>query len=153
MKKVEVKLSLPVVAPLLDVIKETADDLRHGLAIPLQPTDLDEEFNDAWRAELISAQNEDCRLLLSLFGSEFFVSGMIEFDEENCEGILRACSAIRLRLRELHLKTLDDELLETGNVEFDELPAPQRRAFTCYLFLATIQELIIQHLDPSIIDS
>jgi hypothetical protein len=31
------------------------------------------------------------------------------------------------------------------------LDEPVRKAFTCYLFLATIQELIIQHLDSSII--
>jgi hypothetical protein len=28
-----------------------------------------------------------------------------------------------------------------------------RKAFLCYLFLATVQELIIQHLDSSIIES
>jgi hypothetical protein len=28
-----------------------------------------------------------------------------------------------------------------------------RKAFMCYLFLATVQELIIQHLDSSIIES
>jgi hypothetical protein len=28
-----------------------------------------------------------------------------------------------------------------------------RKAFMCYLFLATVQELIIQHLDTSIIGS
>jgi len=32
MKRIEVKLSLPVVAPLLDVIRELADGLRKNLA-------------------------------------------------------------------------------------------------------------------------
>jgi len=35
MKRIEVKLSLPVVAPLLDVIRELGDGLRERLAAPL----------------------------------------------------------------------------------------------------------------------
>ena len=41
MKRIEVKLSLPVVAPLLDVIKTVADSLKAELASPLAMTDLD----------------------------------------------------------------------------------------------------------------
>jgi hypothetical protein len=33
------------------------------------------------------------------------------------------------------------------------LDEPVRKAFMCYLFLATVQELIIQHLDSTIIGS
>jgi hypothetical protein len=36
-------------------------------------------------------------------------------------------------------------------VEIAKLEEPLRKAFMCYLFLATIQELIIQHLDETII--
>jgi len=35
MKRIEVKLALPVVAPLLDVIRELADGLSKNLAAPL----------------------------------------------------------------------------------------------------------------------
>ncbi|MGC4075244.1 MAG: hypothetical protein QM760_22630 [Nibricoccus sp.] len=77
---------------------------------------------------------------------------MIAFDEENAEAILRACAAIRLRMREQYLKTFGDESLETGDVEIDELPEPMRHVFMCYVFLATIQELIIQHLDSEILE-
>src|SRR5258708_16862597 len=103
-------------------MKSVADELDANLAISLNHTETDAEFQDAWRGELISAQGEDCRLLLSLFGSEFFATGVIAFDEENCEGILRACSAIRLRLRERDLKGLEDEALETGGGEVAALP-------------------------------
>jgi hypothetical protein len=44
-------------------------------------------------------------------------------------------------------------MLESGDVTLADLAEPLRRAFMCYLFLATIQELIIQHLDSSIIES
>ena len=153
MKRIEVKLSLPVVAPLLDVIKSTIDDLGGSLAAPSVLHDVDEELRATWLDGLLASQGDDCRTLLSLFDRDFFANGVIAFDETNAESIVRACAAVRLRLREKHLKTLEDDLLESGNVEIAELPESQRKAFMCYLFLATIQELIIQHLDSSIIDS
>jgi hypothetical protein len=39
MKRVEVKLNLEAVAPLLDVIKDAADDLRPALAVDPQVPD------------------------------------------------------------------------------------------------------------------
>ena len=89
MKRIEVKLSLPVVAPLLDVIRELGDGLRERLAAPLTLTDLDEEFRDAWVAELLVAQSGDVELLLALFDGEFFTEGVVAFDEENAEMIVR----------------------------------------------------------------
>jgi hypothetical protein len=153
MKRIEVKLSLPVVAPLLDVVRELADGLRANLAAPAALPDIDAEFRDAWVAELLTAQREDVAALLALFDDEFFTEGVVAFDEENAETILRACAAVRLRLREHYLKPVGDEALETGDIDMMTLEEPLRKAFMCYLFLATVQELIIQHLDASILDS
>ncbi len=153
MKRIEVKLALPVVAPLLDVIKELADSLSRNLAAPLALKDLDDDFQAAWLDELLSTQNEEVRTLLSLFDDEFFSDGVVAFDENNAEIIVRACAAVRLRLREKYLKPLGDEALESGDLDLMTLDEPLRRAFMCYLFLATIQELIIQHLDDSILGS
>jgi hypothetical protein len=140
------------VAPLLDVIKGMADSLRRNLAAPLGLTDLDADFGTAWADELVVAQNEDVKTLLALFNDEFFREGVIAFDEDNAEQIVRATAAVRLRLREYYLKPLADEALESGNVELETLDESLRKAFMCYLFLATIQELIIQHLDSSILE-
>src|SRR3954469_3848085 len=126
MKRIEVKLALPVVAPLLDVIKELADSLRKSLAAPLGLKDLDDDFKDAWEGELLSAQNDDVHTLLSLFGDEFFTEGVVAFDEDNAEVIIRACAAIRLRLREVYLKPLGDETLETGDIDLTTLDEPLR---------------------------
>jgi hypothetical protein len=153
MKRIEVKLALPIVAPLLDVIRELADGLKKNLAAPLALTDLDPEFADAWTGELLSAQNDDVHALLGLFNDEFFSEGVVAFDEGNAESIVRACAAVRLRLRERYLKPLGDESLETGDVDLTTLDEPLRKAFMCYLFLATVQELIIRHLDSSILES
>ena len=153
MKRIEVKLSLPVVTPLLDVIKELADGLQQNLAAPQVLADLDADFREAWIGDLLTAQNGDVRTLLALFDENFFSDGVVAFDEENAEVIVRACAAIRLRLRERYLKGVGDDTLEGGDIELDELDEPVRKAFMCYLFLATVQELIIQHLDSSIIES
>lgn len=153
MKRIEVKLALPVVAPLLDVIKELADSLRKNLAAPIVLTDLGEEFHDTWVDELLNTQNEEVRMLLALFDDDFFSEGVVAFDENNAEIIVRACAAVRLRLREKFLEPLGDELLESGDVDMMALDDRLRKAFMCYLFLATIQELIIQHLDESILGS
>jgi hypothetical protein len=151
MKRIEVKLALPVVAPLLDVIREVAEGLRTDLAAPLALTDLDEDLKEAWVSDLLTTQTAEVQTLLALFDDEFFSEGVVAFDEENAETIVRASAAVRLRLRERYLSRMDDELLETGDVDVASLDEPVRKAFMCYLFLATIQELIIQHLDESIL--
>ena len=153
MKRIEVKLSLAVVAPLLDVIRELAGGLGEKLAAPQEIADIDAEFREAWVGELLVGQSADVQALLALFDDEFFTEGIVAFDEDNAEPIVRACAAVRLRLREVYLKGLGDEMLEGGEVELDELSESVRKAFLCYLFLATVQELIIQHLDSSIIES
>ncbi len=152
MKRIEVKLSLPVVAPLLDVMKTVADSLQDRLAVPLEHVDVDEDMHEVWNSDLLVTQKDGLSRLLAMFDKEFFESGMIAFDEENAEPILRACAALRLRMREQYLKTFGDESLESGDVEIDELPEPMRHVFMCYVFLATIQELIIQHLDSEILE-
>jgi len=151
MKRIEVKLALPVVAPLLDVVRELADGLGRNLAAPLALDDLEADYRAAWVDELLASQNEEVRTLLALFDGEFFTEGVVAFDEENAEVIVRACAAVRLRLREHYLKVLGDETLESSSLDLETLDEPLRRAFMCYLFLATIQELIIQHLDGSIL--
>lgn len=153
MKRIEVKLALPVVAPLLDVVRELADGMQRDLVAPFALKDIDEDMREAWVDDLLQAQSQEVQTLLALFNDEFFSEGVVAFDEENAEVIVRACAAVRLRLRDRYLKTLDDETLEAGELDITVLEEPLRKAFMCYLFLATIQELIIQHLDESILGS
>lgn len=152
MKRIEVKLSLPVVAPLLDVIKAASDTLDTELASAPSLADIDPDVREPWAAELVEGQNEDLRVLLALFDEEFFSSGVIAIDEDNADGLVRACSALRLRLRERFMTGVPDDQLESGEVDMEALAEPVRKAFMAYLFLATVQELIIQHLDSSILD-
>jgi hypothetical protein len=146
-RRVEVKLSLPVVAPLLDVIKGLADDLRRTPALPHAAPAAEAEFSDVWAGELLAARNRDVEVLLSLFGEDFFSEGKVYFDRDNAEAIARSCTAVRLCLRERFLASVGDEALESGDIKTETLDDRTRKAFVCYLFLATIQELIIQRLE------
>lgn len=149
MKRIEVKLNLDAVAPLLDVMKAAADDLEPALAIEASVPSQDAEFAASWRAELLEGQRSDLALMLGMFDVDFFATGVLALDPTNAEPILRACTAIRLRLRVVHLQGLDDEQLEAGSIALESLSEIQSRAFAAYAFLATLQELIVQHLDPS----
>ena len=80
MKRIEVKLSLQVVAPLLDVIKSASQSLQQNLAAPLSMTDLDAEFRDDWTAELQSCQSADVGVLMALFDENFFTDSVIGLD-------------------------------------------------------------------------
>lgn len=151
MKRIEVKLSLTVVAPLLDLIKAASDVLEAQIAAPLALDDIEADFRDEWKAELLRGQQEELRALLGLFNSDFFVNGVVAFDADNADIIVRACSAIRLRLRRHDLKPLEDEQFESGGVDQDTLPEALQKPYMCYVFLGTIQELIIQHLDNEIL--
>ena len=152
MKRIEVKLSLAVVAPLLDVIKEVEASLEDDLAAALPLEQVAEELREDWRSELLAGQNGDVARLLALFDSDFFASGVVAIDEDNADSILKACAAVRLRLRDQFSGEVSDEMLEHGEVDMDVLPEADRRAFMCYLFLATVQELIIEHLESSLLD-
>ncbi len=149
MKRVEVRLNLDAVAPLLDVMKDAGDELGARLASPAEVPAADDELAEPWRAELLAGQTSDLGVLLGLFGADFFAHGVIALDAANAEAVLRASAALRLRLRETRLRGLEDESLEAGEIDVDELPEAQRRAFAAYIFLATLQEVVIQHLDPT----
>lgn len=152
MKQLEIRLSMPVVAPLLDAVKAVADALADQLAAPLELGEVDEDLRGFWRDELVERQNADIAKLLGLFGEEFFASGTVVLNGDDAEAVMRACAAVRLKLRAEYLNALPDDMLETGEVQVEELPAPIRNHFMCYLFLATLQELIIQHMDEPVSD-
>jgi hypothetical protein len=59
---------------------------------------------------------------------------------------------LRLWLKETYLKLLGDENLESNEVPYSAMPPEQQKAFAAYVFLATLQELLIHHLDPNVME-
>lgn len=149
MKQIEIRLNIGAVAPLLDVIKLAADDLRHTLAVPTSLPEHDAEFNEAWRQELVVAQNSDVRALLGLFGSEFFADGAVSIDSNNCEALLRAATALRFRILSRWLSTVPLEILEDEDAPVAVIAEEIRLPFAAYTFLDQIQKIILEHLNPA----
>ncbi len=147
MKRIEIKLSQPVVAPLLDFIKSVADELRGTLVIDPQFPDSDPDLQESWKKGLLETQSDDMDGFMALFDRDFFESGNVVIDEDNADTALRAAAALRLRIRSAFLNDVPDEALEKGDIEFETLPLQEQQAYAAYLFLATIQEIVIQHLD------
>jgi hypothetical protein len=152
MKRVEVRLNLDAVAPLLDMMKSVADELQSRPTVELALPEPDEEIAAEWRRELVEGQTGDLGVLLGMFGVDFFSTGVIALDPVNAEPILRAAAAVRLKLRERHLAALEDDTLESGEIDLEAQSETVQRAFAAYVFLATLQEVIVQHLDPTVLE-
>jgi hypothetical protein len=148
-KQVEVRLNISAVAPLLDVIKEAADDLRGTLAIRTALPADDSEFNETWTQDLMAAQNSDVRELLGLFDSKFFTDGAISIDSNNCDSLLRGCAALRLRILARWLQEVPAEVIEDEDAPVDAIPPAVRVHFAAYTFLDQIQKIILEHLHPT----
>jgi hypothetical protein len=149
MKQVEIRLNISAVAPLLDIIKSAADDLRGLLAIKATFPDHDAEFNETWTQDLMASQNSDVRELLGLFDSDFFADGSISIDAGNCDSLLRACSAVRIRILTRWLSGISSEVLEDEDAPVELIPVDLRLPFAAYTFLDQIQKIILEHLCPA----
>lgn len=149
MKQIEIKLNISAVAPLLDVIKQAADDLRGTLAIAATFPEEDADFTETWTQELMAAQNSDVRELLGLFDSEFFADGAIGIDSNNCESLLRGCAAVRIRILARWLQEVPAEIIEDEEAPIAEIPGELRLPFAAFTFLDQIQKIILEHLNPA----
>ncbi len=150
MKQVEIKLNISAVAPLLDAIKQAADDLRGTLAIAATFPEEDADFTETWTQELMAAQNSDVRELLGLFDAEFFEDGAISIDSNNCESLLRGCAAVRIRILARWLQEVPAEIIEDEEAPISEIPDELRLPFAAYTFLDQIQKIILEHLNPAV---
>jgi hypothetical protein len=149
MKQVEIRLNIGAVAPLLDVIKTAADDLRDTLAIRATFPEEDEEFNETWTQDLMAGQNSDVRELLALFDSDFFTDGAIAIDSNNCDSLLRGCSALRIRILMRWLQNVPADIIEDEDAPISAIPLEIRLPFAAYTFLDQIQKIILEHLSPA----
>ncbi|HEU5080438.1 MAG TPA: hypothetical protein VFT72_14595 [Opitutaceae bacterium] len=152
MKRVEVKLDLTNVAPLLDVLKSASDALSTRLALPLEVSALDADSLEQWNADLIESQNEDIAALLKLFNRDFFSEEVVAFDEDNADAVIRACSALKLYLFREYLSDLSEEDFETNEVIFDVLTENQQKPYLTFMFLDTLQKVIMRHLNDLVVD-
>jgi hypothetical protein len=149
-KHIEVRLALPVVAPLIDFILPLLDPESSELPSTPDMGAVDHEIRESWYDDLLESYRSEMQFFKDLFGPEFRETGVLEFPEEASEAVVHACASARLKLRVEVLKHVSDEALEGGDFDYESLPAGERTGFMAYVFLASFQEILIRHMDPGI---
>jgi len=147
MTKIEIGLNQEAVLPLLEFIRPVMEKLEHEAVLALPVADDDDDLADIWSSGLLHTQTDDCSYLMGLFDEEFRQSGVVRIEVEQADRFLRASSAIRLKVRETFLTHVPDSALEGADFDFDALTDPDRTGLAVYVLFATLQEVIIEHLD------
>lgn len=147
MSRLEFRLDLESVLPLLEHVRPLMEELSNELASLNSPPEDDELISEFWSTDLLNSQRKDLAAIAALFDDDFLESGRAAIDEEDADLILRGCAAIRLKLRQSALGEISDEILETGDFEIEELSHEQRLGYASYALFASLQELIISQLE------
>lgn len=122
-RSIEIKLSLPVVSPLVEVLREFC------------------ATDDAARA------SGETGVLVDLFNPDFKNHGIIRVSAATGPAILRAAALLRLRLRARQLDHLTDDHLEKG-LDPEQHAGDEKVAVLSYVFLASLQDVILENLPP-----
>lgn len=135
-----------IIPILREQIHGILEQLKDDLVIEVLLPDNDPELTSCWKSSLVEELQADCRSLLSLLGHKSFGQEPISVEMEFAESFLRACSAVRRKLRTNFLAEIKDCDLERGELNIIELAPKLRKPYACYVFLAYIQETIIQSM-------
>lgn len=150
MKKIEVKLHRSLVAPLLDHLRKLAASPK-VVGLPPQMTEkgeMDPEMAEMWEEDLQSFANRDRNIFFSLFDGQFIETGTIHLDEEQASAVLRSSAWFRLQIRQNDLSEVPDEILERGDLSLNGMTESEQKGYSAFVFLAALQELVLEHLDP-----
>lgn len=154
MPEIHLRISPYLAGPLLDILRAVGKNLSLRLAVPLHgPDESDPELLDAWRDGLLETLAADVECLLGFLEDATSSQKPMAVDEAKSMQLLRAASALRLRLQETFLKRISNEKLESGDVDFDQFEPETQQVYGVYLFLASLQEQLIHSLEPDIHDS
>lgn len=148
MPEVHMKINPFMVDALVHLIETIAGNLESVLPKREQIPEQDRVLADTWSDGLRDDQDRDCAALLHLLRDRRFGRAAVPVKEEVAESVLRACSAVRLKIQDSLLKDLSDQALETGKIQIQSLEPEAQRGYACYLFLASLQAILIAELDP-----
>lgn len=139
---VEIKPAVDVLRPLLPILREQAASLAIA---PVHP----QQRNAVASAQWLHRERDfaDVRQLIELFDHrEFEKSGTLSIGYDAAPSVVRGCTLLRLHLRQTLLATVSDATLETGEAEGGMKPESDP-AFLSYLFLCTLTEIVLKHVD------
>lgn len=133
---------------MIDALAASFDDEAGGRYHP--PSSVDGELHHSWQEDLQLQLDHDLRVLRKLVAASDFGVGVVSLTETSAEAVLRACSALRLKIRETLLGAISDEVLESGSVDFQKLNPLQQQSYGAYAFLAGLQELLVEEMDGGV---
>ena len=148
MVNISLSIDASTVSALIGMMQNAVDSIGSQAVAPSYIPADDPDLRKTWEDGLRKSLQSDCNFLLQVFRDNRFGCGEIEIEDTTAEGLMRACSAIRFKLRDTMLTDLTDAQLENGEVDILELPSKKQSFYACYLFLGGLQSMIISKLDP-----
>lgn len=152
MPELDIQVNPFMTDALVQMIEAISGNLEETLPESEAIPEDDPEFRTIWIEGLREIQDRDCAILLHILRHRDFGRAAVPFDEETGEALLRSCSTIRLKIQDSLLKDVAPEQLEVAQINVQKLDPEQQRGYACYLFLATLQSLVIRELYPDLED-
>ncbi|MEM9025961.1 MAG: hypothetical protein AAGB06_03405 [Verrucomicrobiota bacterium] len=103
-----------------------------------------EEDQEFWVEGLRDENFEALDTLLNFVKSENFGRKKVEISEDSLFSLMKACSCVRLHLRESALLNVSDEELENPSIESVLFKGPQSEVYVVYSLLAYIQSTAVE---------
>ncbi len=148
MPELDMQINPFMVDALIELIEAIMGNLESVLPGKELIPEEDEYLSSYWVRSLREEQEKDCTALMHLLRDRRFGRSPVQVKERDAEAILRSCSALRLKIQDSLLRDIPEYSLETGELQVKALAPETQRGYACYLFLASVQALLIQELDP-----
>jgi hypothetical protein len=143
----DVTLNFSLVPGLTEIVDSVLRCLLDGLEdrIPRMPQipDEDPDLIEWWKSSLRERFAEDAGVLREVLQSPGFGQGKVELSMAQAESLLRACSGLRLTIRQSVLGRFSDADLESGAVTPTTVTADEKEPLFCFWFLGVMQEAIV----------
>lgn len=149
MLKINLAIDPEVLESLKNLTRTITAEMKGELVIKTDSHHDDEEFEALWNESLIEQLDNDCNHLL-LFLEDNRGGKGLSIPKNSAESVLRGATAVRIKIQQTLLKGIPEADLENATVRMDLLPAKKQQAYLLFIFLATLQELIIQQIAPEI---
>jgi hypothetical protein len=135
---------------IIEYIQALMLSLDNTLAIAIDAVDNDQDLALAWADSLINDLQSDNQNLINLITHPSFGQAPITITISESEPILRACASLRLKIQQHLLANINDQMLEEGEINPNDLSEKELHAYQCYIFLAALQIAILEALNPNL---
>lgn len=146
MLTLNLKISQQVTTFLRQFTQLIVEAAKDQLCVKTQHPLNDPELLVLWNESLLESLHNDCEELLKLLENPHFGNDTITLSPSAADSILRGCAAVRLKLHQIFLTDIPDEILEEGGLDATELSQKEHQAYILFMFLASLQEMIIAGL-------